>query len=52
MAKRVEDDGLFDLWLGFFFSFGAGLCVLGIGAVVVFEFFPEHIPTLLIQLLN
>lgn len=53
MARRVEDDdGLFDLWLGFIFSLGTGLCVVGIGAAVVVAFFPERIPALLIKLLQ
>jgi hypothetical protein len=48
----MNDDGLFELVLGWIFGFGAGLCVLGLGAAVVFAFFPEQIPALLIRLLK
>jgi hypothetical protein len=41
-----DDDGLFEMVLGVIFGFGAGLCILGLGAAAVFAFFPEHIPAL------
>ena len=53
MVRRVEDDdGLLDLWLGFTFSLGIGLCVVGVGASIVVAFFPEHIPYFLIRILK
>jgi len=52
MGKRTEDDGLFDLWLGFVFALGSGLCVMGIAAAVLVAFFPQYVPALVIQLMK
>lgn len=46
-----DDDGLFELMLGWILGFGAGLCLASLAAVFVIAFAPQWIPQPLLAIL-
>jgi hypothetical protein len=42
-----QDDGKAELFLGVFFGFGSGFCLLGLAAAVLWGIFPDYAPNLL-----